>query len=89
LSCDRQPEKEYAVRRIIVTTQTLYDRLLFVHVLGATAWAGGEMLAAERGHDADARWQLRRRLRGYLLIVLLLVVAAWDMTTKADPKTAG
>jgi uncharacterized membrane protein len=38
--------------------------------------------AAERGEDAEARRQLRRWLWGYRLIVLLLVAAAWDMTTK-------
>jgi uncharacterized membrane protein len=38
--------------------------------------------AAERGDAGEARRQLRRWLAGYGLIVLLLVVAAWDMTTK-------
>jgi uncharacterized membrane protein len=38
--------------------------------------------AATRADDADARRQLRRWSWGYRLIVLLLVVAAWDMTTK-------
>ena len=38
--------------------------------------------AAERGDDGEARRQLRRWLAGYALIVLLLVVAVWDMTTK-------
>jgi uncharacterized membrane protein len=38
--------------------------------------------AAERGDDGEARHQLRHWSRGYRLIVLLLVVAAWDMTTK-------
>jgi uncharacterized membrane protein len=38
--------------------------------------------AADRGDDAESRRQLRRWLWGYRLIVLLLVVAAWDMTTK-------
>jgi uncharacterized membrane protein len=38
--------------------------------------------AAERGDDGEARHQLRRWSWGYRLIVLLLVVAAWDMTTK-------
>jgi uncharacterized membrane protein len=38
--------------------------------------------AGERGDDGEARRQLRRWLWGYRLIVLLLVVAAWDMTTK-------
>lgn len=38
--------------------------------------------AAERADDGEARRQLRRWLWGYRLIVLLLVVAAWDMTTK-------
>lgn len=50
------------MRRIIVMTQTLYDPLLFLHVLAAMVWAGGVMLAAERGDDAEARRQLRRRL---------------------------
>jgi len=38
--------------------------------------------AAERGDGSGARRQLRRWSWGYRLIVLLLVVAAWDMTTK-------
>jgi uncharacterized membrane protein len=38
--------------------------------------------AAARNDDAEARRQLRRWLCGYGLIVALLVVAAWDMTTK-------
>jgi hypothetical protein len=38
--------------------------------------------AAARDEDAEARHQLRRWAWGYRLIVLLLVVAAWDMTTK-------
>jgi uncharacterized membrane protein len=38
--------------------------------------------AAERDDDAEARRQLRRWSWGYRLIVLLLVVATWDMTTK-------
>ena len=38
--------------------------------------------AAERDNNGEARRQLRRWSWGYRLIVLLLVVAAWDMTTK-------
>lgn len=38
--------------------------------------------AAERDDEAEARRQLRRWLWGYRLIVLLLVAAVWDMTTK-------
>jgi uncharacterized membrane protein len=38
--------------------------------------------AAERGDSAEARRQLRRWSWGYRLIVVLLVAAAWDMTTK-------
>jgi hypothetical protein len=38
--------------------------------------------AAERADEDEARRQLRRWLWGYRLIVLLLVAAAWDMTTK-------
>lgn len=38
--------------------------------------------AAEDGDDGEARRQLRRWLAGYGLIVLLLIVAVWDMTTK-------
>jgi len=38
--------------------------------------------AAERDNNDEARRQLRRWSWGYRLIVLLLVVAAWDMTTK-------
>ena len=45
-----------------------------------TALAAGR--AAGRGDDGEARRHLRRWLAGYGLIVLLLIVAAWDMTTK-------
>jgi uncharacterized membrane protein len=38
--------------------------------------------AAEQDNAEEARRQLRRWLWGYRLIVLLLIVAAWDMTTK-------
>jgi hypothetical protein len=38
--------------------------------------------AAERGDDDEARRQLRLWLAGYGVIVLLLIVAVWDMTTK-------
>jgi uncharacterized membrane protein len=38
--------------------------------------------AAARDDDAEARRQLRRWSWGYCLIVVVLVVAAWDMTTK-------
>jgi uncharacterized membrane protein len=54
-------------------------------VIGA-AWESRTAIAAsraaERGDDGEARRQLRRWLEGYGLIVLLLVVATWDMTTK-------
>jgi protein-S-isoprenylcysteine O-methyltransferase Ste14 len=54
-------------------------------LIGA-AWQSRTALAAtrasERGDDGEARRQLRRWLAGYALIVLLLVVAVWDMTTK-------
>lgn len=38
--------------------------------------------ASARDDATEARHQLKRSLRGYRLIVLLLAVAAWDMTTK-------
>jgi hypothetical protein len=38
--------------------------------------------AVARGDDAQARRQLVRWSWGYRLILLLLIVAAWDMTTK-------
>jgi uncharacterized membrane protein len=38
--------------------------------------------AADRGDDAEARRQLRRWSWGYRLILLLLILATWDMTTK-------
>jgi len=54
-------------------------------VIGA-AWQSRTALAArhaaERGDDSEARRQLRRWLAGYGLIVLLLVVATWDMMAK-------
>jgi hypothetical protein len=43
--------------------------------LAATRAAGG-------GDDPEAARQLRRWLWGYRLILVLLVIAAWDMTTK-------
>jgi len=38
--------------------------------------------AAERADDQEARRQLGRWSLGYLVVVVLLVAAAWDMTTK-------
>jgi putative copper export protein len=38
--------------------------------------------AAERADEGEARRQLKRWSLGYCLIVVLLIVAAWDMTTK-------
>ena len=54
--------------------------------LVGVAWQSRTALAATRAagrdDDAEARRQLRRWAWGYRLIVLLLIVAAWDMTTK-------
>lgn len=54
--------------------------------LVGTVWQSRSALAATRAagreDDAEARRQLRRWLAGYWLIVALLVVAVWDMTTK-------
>jgi uncharacterized membrane protein len=54
-------------------------------LIGA-AWQSRTALAstraAARNDNTEARRQLRRWLWGYGLIVGLLVVAAWDMTTK-------
>jgi uncharacterized membrane protein len=54
-------------------------------LIGAV-WQSRTALAATRAaageDDAEARRQLRRWSWGYRAIVLLLVVAAWDMTTK-------
>ena len=54
-------------------------------LIGAV-WQSGTALAAtraaERDNNGEARRQLRRWSWGYRLIVLLLVAAAWDMTTK-------
>jgi uncharacterized membrane protein len=54
-------------------------------LIGA-AWQSRTALAAtraaERRDDAEARRQLRRWSGGYGVIVLLLLMAAWDMTTK-------
>jgi len=54
--------------------------------LVGAVWQSRSALAATRAagreDDAEARRQLRRWLAGYLLIVALLVVAVWDMTTK-------
>jgi len=44
--------------------------------------ARGAERATARGDDEEAIRQLRRWSWGYRLIVLLLVVAAWDMTSK-------
>lgn len=38
--------------------------------------------AAAADDDSEARRQLRHWLWGYGLIILLLVAAVWDMTTK-------
>lgn len=54
-------------------------------LIGA-AWQSRTALAATRAvvrdDAAEARRQLRRWSWGYRLIVLLLVAATWDMTTK-------
>jgi uncharacterized membrane protein len=54
-------------------------------LIGA-AWQSRTAVAATRaaahGDDEEARRQLRRWSWGYRLVVVLLVVAAWDMTTK-------
>ena len=54
--------------------------------LVGAAWQSRSALAATRAaaheDDSEARRQLRRWLAGYWLIVTLLVVAVWDMTTK-------
>lgn len=42
----------------------------------------GAERAAGRGDDEEARRQLVRWSWGYRLILLLLIVATWDMTTK-------
>jgi hypothetical protein len=42
----------------------------------------GAQRAAERGDDEEARRQLVRWSWGYWAIVLLLIIATWDMTTK-------
>jgi uncharacterized membrane protein len=42
----------------------------------------GAERAAGQGDDEAARRQLTRWSRGYWVIVLLLIVATWDMTTK-------
>jgi uncharacterized membrane protein len=48
--------------------------------LSRTALAASR--AGERGDHTEARRQLRRWSWGYRLILVLLVVAAWDMSTK-------
>jgi uncharacterized membrane protein len=54
--------------------------------LVGAVWQSRSALAATRAagreDDAEARRQLRRWLAGYWLIIALLVVAVWDMTTK-------
>jgi uncharacterized membrane protein len=54
--------------------------------LVGAVWQSRSALAATRAagreDDAQARRQLRRWLAGYWLIVALLAVAVWDMTTK-------
>jgi uncharacterized membrane protein len=54
--------------------------------LVGAVWESRSALAATRAagreDGAEARRQLRRWLAGYWLIVALLVVAVWDMTTK-------
>jgi uncharacterized membrane protein len=80
---------------LVVDTEAWDFRQLWVQVgLGLFAaafligagWQSRTALAAERaaarGDDGEARRQLQRWSWGYRLVVLLLVVAAWDMTTK-------
>lgn len=54
-------------------------------VIGA-GWQSRSAIAATRaasaGDHGEARRQLRRWILGYALIIALLVVAVWDMTTK-------
>jgi hypothetical protein len=60
--------------------------LLAAAFLIGAAWQSRTALAATRAAERDdggeARRQLRRWSWGYRVIVVLLVVAAWDMTTK-------
>jgi hypothetical protein len=54
-------------------------------VVGAAYQSRATILAeraGERGDDAEARRQLARWVGGYLVIVGLLVVIAWDMVFK-------
>src|SRR5439155_24515500 len=45
--------------------------------------------AAARDDDAEARRQLRHWSWGYRLVVVLLVLAAWDMTTNRVSEREG
>jgi uncharacterized membrane protein len=60
--------------------------LLAAAVVIGAIYQSRTALAAERaaahGDDLEARRQLRRWSWGYRLIVLLLIAAVWDMTTK-------
>jgi uncharacterized membrane protein len=60
----------------------LFVAAFLVGAAGQSRTAIAATRAAEQGDDGEARRQLRRWLAGYALIVLLLIVAVWDMTTK-------
>ena len=60
----------------------LFAAAFLVGAVWQSRSALGATRAAGREDDAEARRQLRRWLAGYWLIVTLLVVAVWDMTTK-------
>jgi uncharacterized membrane protein len=74
---------------------SLYQWLMFLHVLAAMVWVGGRVtLAAIAGHilsnsddEAIARFSASLRVIGPLtlgmrLILVLLVVITWDMVAK-------
>jgi hypothetical protein len=67
---------------------SLYDWLVFGHIVAAMVWVGSAVLflalavVTVRGDAPAARRQLVRWLWGNAAIVLLLLAIAWDMVFK-------
>jgi uncharacterized membrane protein len=60
----------------------LFAAALVIGAAHQSRAAIGAQRAADRGDDEQARRQLARWSWGYWAIVLLLIVATWDMVTK-------
>jgi uncharacterized membrane protein len=60
----------------------LFTGAFVIGIAHQSRTAIGAERAVGRGDDEEARRQLTRWSRGYWVIVLLLIVATWDMTAK-------